>query len=92
MRMVMQPGQKPGSQPGTNPGSNGGQAPNAMPAKPSGKQGLADGRGKDEWGHLPDELRQEMANVFKEEYLTSKFDLIQRYYLSVSQKSLVREE
>jgi hypothetical protein len=53
-----------------------------------------DGRrqGKDEWGHLPEELRQEMANVFKEEYLTSKFDLIKRYYQSVSQKSLVRGE
>lgn len=92
MRMVMQPGQKPGSQSGTTPGSNGGQAANAMPAKPSGKQGLGDGRGKDEWGHLPEELRQEMANVFKEEYLTSKFDLIKNYYLSVSRKSLVREE
>jgi hypothetical protein len=91
LRMVRQAGQKPGSQPGTDPGSNGGQAPNAMPAKPSGKQALA-GSGKDEWGHLPEELRQEMANVFKEEYLTSKFDLIRRYYLSVSQKSLVREE
>jgi len=92
MRMVMQPGQKPGSQPGTDPGANGGQAPNTMPVRPSGKQGLADGRSKDEWGHLPEELRQEMANVFKEEYLTSKFDLIKRYYLSVSRKSLVREE
>jgi len=90
MRKIKQAGLKPGSQPGTDPGSNGGQAPNAKPAKPTGKPALADG--KDEWGHLPDELRQEMANVFKEEYLTSKFDLIRRYYLSVSQKSLVREE
>ncbi len=92
MRTAMQAGQKSGSQPGTTPGSNGGQAPNAKPAKPSGKQGLADGRSKDEWGHLPAELREEMANVFKEEYLTSKFELIKRYYQSVSQKSLVREE
>jgi len=91
LRMVKQAGMKPGSQPGTNPGSNGGQAPNAMPEKPSGKRGLA-GSSKDEWGHLPEELRQEMANVFKEEFLTSKYDLIRRYYLSVSQKSLVREE
>ncbi len=90
-RMVMQPGQKPGSQSGTNPGTNGGQAPNAIPAKPSGKA-LADGRGKDEWGHLPEELRQELANVFTEQYLTSKVELIRRYYLSVAQKSLVREE
>ncbi len=91
-RTVMQPGQKPGSQPGTAPGANGGQAPHTMPVRPSGKQGLADGRSKDEWGHLPEELRQEMANVFKEEYLTSKFDLIKLYYQSVARKSLVREE
>ena len=92
MRMVMQPGQKPGSQSGATPGSNGGQAPKGMPAKPTGKQGLADAGGKDEWGHLPEELRQEMANVFKEEYLTSKFELIKHYYQSVAQKSLVRGE
>jgi len=90
MRMIKQAGLKPGSQPGTDPGSNGGHAQNVKPAKPTGKPSLA--AGKDEWGHLPEELRQEMANVFKEEYLTSKFDLIRRYYLSVSQKSLVREE
>ena len=33
-----------------------------------------------------------MDNVFKEEPLPSKEELIRRYYLSVSKKSLLREE
>ncbi len=28
--------------------------------------------GKDIWGHLPEELRQEMINVFKEEGLPAQ--------------------
>lgn len=42
---------------------------------------------KDEWGHLPPELRQEMNNIFKEEMLESRKALIERYYLSVARKS-----
>src|SRR4051794_34810726 len=90
-RLVNMPGQKPGSQqPGQDPGSNPGQAPNMKPSKPESKHALANG--KDEWGHLPPELRQEMDNVARETMLPSKEELIKRYYLSVSKKSLVREE
>jgi hypothetical protein len=60
------------------------------PAKPDNKHVLANG--KDEWGHLPPELRQEMDNVNREAMLPSKAELIKQYYLSVSKKSLVREE
>jgi hypothetical protein len=85
------PGQKPGSQqPGQTPGTNPGQAPNMKPAKPDGKHALVGG--KDEWGHLPPELRQEMANVNRETMLPSKEELIKLYYLSVSKKSQVRGE
>jgi hypothetical protein len=89
-RLVNMPGQKPGSQPGQTPGSNPGHAPNMKPAKPDGKHALVGG--KDEWGHLPPELRQEMDNVARETMLPSKEELIRLYYLSVSKKSLVREE
>jgi hypothetical protein len=41
---------------------------------------------------LPDELRQEMDNVSKEEPLMSRQELIRRYYLSVSKKTLTRGE
>jgi hypothetical protein len=90
IKMTMKQGQQPGSKSGQTPGSNGGQAPQSKPNKPDSKRSLAGG--KDEWGHLPPELRQEMDNVFKEEMLPSKEDLIRRYYLSVSKKSLIREE
>lgn len=87
---VMQPGGKPGSQPGQTPGSNPGGAPNAKPSKPENKHAFVNG--KDEWGHLPAELRQEMDNVAREVMLPKKEDLIRLYYLSVSKKSLSREE
>ena len=57
-------------------------------AKPENKRSTAGG--KDAWGHLPPELRQEMDNVFKEDPLPSREELIRRYYLSVSQKNLAR--
>jgi hypothetical protein len=60
------------------------------PAKPDNKHVLAGG--KDEWGHLPPELRQELDNVAKEIMLPSKQELIRLYYLSVSKKSMAREE
>jgi hypothetical protein len=88
--LVMMPGQKPGQQPGQQPGTTGGNAPHAQPEKPTKKRALAGG--KDEWGHLPPELRQEMDNVFKEEGLPAKEDLIRRYYLSLSKKASVRGE
>lgn len=86
---------KPGE---TKPGSNQGQDPGAMakgvgqskPEKPTNKHALAGGEG--DWGHLPPELRPEMMNVFKEDGLPGKADLIRRYYLSVSKKVLNRGE
>lgn len=90
-RQVRQAGQKPGgSQQGREAGTNSGGAPLAKPAKPNNPRSLAGG--KDIWGHLPPELRQEMENSFKEEALPDKIELIKRYYLSVSKNKPVREE
>src|SRR5262249_44451399 len=90
MRRIQLPGGKPGNQPGQTPGANARGAPATKPAKPSDRHSLAGG--KDIWGHLPDELRQEMDNVFKEEGLQGKQDLIRRYYMSVAKHKLVRGE
>jgi hypothetical protein len=86
----MRPGQQPGSKSGQTPGAQAGQAPNQRPEKPTGKHVAAGG--KDEWGHLPPELRQLMDNVMAEEGLPNKAELIRRYYLSLSKKILVRGE
>ena len=57
---------------------------------PSNRHSLAGG--KEVWGHLPPELRQEMENVFKEDALPTKQDLIRRYYMSVARRKVVRGE
>jgi hypothetical protein len=89
-KLARNPNQQPGQKPSSTPGTTGGGAPSTKPRIPTSKRSVAGG--KDEWGHLPPELRQELDNVFKEEPLPSKEELIRRYYLSVSKKSLVREE
>jgi len=81
-----QPGQQQGDQAGTNPGG----APLTKPARPPGDRVAAGG--KDEWGHLPADLRREMENVFKEDSLPIYQDLIRRYYLSVSRGKTNRVE
>jgi len=83
--LAMKPGKQPGGQPGETPGNTGGNAPFTRPAKPTDRRSLAGG--KDAWGHLPPELRQEMDNVSGEEALPSRKELIERYYLSVSKNS-----
>lgn len=85
------PGQpKPGNPNGQTPGAMAGNAPNQKPEKPSVKSIL--GLDKDPWGHLEQHLREEMANVYKEVALPSKEELVKRYYLSVSRKSVSRGE
>jgi hypothetical protein len=84
--------------PANQPGPKGGQEKGAMakgvgaskPERPTDKH--ANAGGKDEWGHLPAELRQQMVNIFKEEGLPNKAEHIRRYYLSLSKKILTREE
>ncbi len=62
----------------------------SQPAQPTDQHATAGG--KDAWGHLPPELRQELDNLFKEDSLPAAQELIRRYYLSVSRKKLVRGE
>ena len=75
--------EEPGEQPGAQAKGVGPQTPQ----KPSGKSRLD---GKDVWGHLPPELRDVMRNVFREESLPAREELVRRYYMSVSKKSVAR--
>lgn len=77
-------------QPGDQPGNTGGNAPHTKPEKPTNRRSTA--MGKEEWGHLPPELRQEMDNIGKEEGLSKRQPLIDRYFDSLSKKTLVRGE
>lgn len=85
-RRTQQAGQQQGQQPGNQPGPNSdGRGTGAMqPQRPGGEESLANR--KDIWGDLPPQLREEMDNIFREEMLESKRDLIMRYFESVAEK------
>ena len=85
------PGQpKPNGQPGQQPGALANGPPASKPDKPTARSIM--NQSKDIWGHLDAKLREDMANIFKEEPLPAKDELIKRYYLAVSKKSLSRED
>ena len=90
IRRRQRQGNQPGQQEGDQTGALAQGARPMKPAKPTSQHSTAGGKGV--WGHLPDELRQIMDNSFKEEALTSKTELISRYFLSVGKGKLVREE
>jgi|GEM_PF-856458 len=87
-KLSMKPGERQGSK--SDPGAMGKGVGQSLPERPTTAHSQANG--KDEWGHLPPELRQQMANIFKEEGLPNKAEHIRRYYLSLSKKRLTREE
>jgi len=89
VRMVRRPGQQQGQQEG-QPGAMARGASATKPLQPTGKHSTAGG--KDIWGHLPPELRQEIENQIHEEALEIKRELIDRYYISINKGKLVREE
>jgi hypothetical protein len=87
-------GNSPGQNNG-NPGNNPGQGDNRTirpkqppKQKPRGPV-IAD---KNIWGQLPETLREEMNNIFKEEPLPEKFELVRRYYDAVAKKALKKEQ
>lgn len=77
-------GNKPGGQPGDQPSNTGAGVGASTPKKATVGE-LLSGR-KDTWGDLPPHLREEMENVFKEDMLPAKRELIMRYYSSVARK------
>ncbi|HWE36361.1 MAG TPA: hypothetical protein VG406_07285 [Isosphaeraceae bacterium] len=83
------PGQN-NSNPGNNPGRGDNQTirPKPPKQKPKGPV-LTD---KNIWGQLPEMLREEMNNVFKEEPLPEKFEMVRRYYDAVAKKALKKEQ
>jgi hypothetical protein len=90
IRHMRRPGREPGQDPGSTTGALARGVGPMKPARPTNRHSNAGG--KDIWGHLPPELRQEMENQSHEEPLTLKKELIDRYYLSVGKGKLVREE
>jgi len=90
MQLSMKPANQPGNKQGQEQGATAKGVGASKPERPTDKRAMAGG--KDEWGHLPPELREQMVNIFKEEGLPNKAEQIRRYYLSLSKKILTREE
>jgi hypothetical protein len=90
LRMTMQKGQKPGQDQGEQPGAMAQGVGPSKPTKPTTKRSLVGD--KSEWGHLPAEVRQELENASSEEGLPSKEELIRKYFLSLTKKTVSREE
>lgn len=93
-----EPGGKGGKEPkgGMEPGGmepiggTSGKTPGASatgdPPKPS--LPVDDDVAKDVWGHLPDKLRQQVTQYYKEEFMPRYADLLKQYYSSLSEKGV----
>ena len=78
-------GQQPGQpQNGQQPGNTGAGTGPMAPQRPDLDEILANR--KDIWGDLPPQLREEMDNIFREEMLPAKRELIMRYFSSVAEQ------
>ena len=70
---------KPGAGPATG-GTPGGPAPQT-PAPPA-----EDAVAKQVWGHLPERLRQEMNQYYKEQFMPKYGDLLRQYYGALAER------
>ncbi len=69
-------GKQPGTPGGKTPGEAGGSGtPMSKPALPP-----EDAATKQVWGHLPDRLRQEMSQYYKEQFMPKYNDMLRQYY------------
>ena len=89
------PGDKPGDKPGGKPmpGGKGGDKPTPGesgegPGKPQSKPALPpdDAVTKQIWGHLPDRLRQEMNQYYKEQFMPKYNDMLRQYYSRLAER------
>ncbi|MBP3955208.1 hypothetical protein J8F10_07930 [Gemmata sp. G18] len=78
---------KGGTEPKGPPGTTGG---NPMGTAKTGKPSLPfeEDVAKDVWGHLPDKLRQQMSQYYKEDFTPKYAELLRLYYSSLSEKGM----
>jgi hypothetical protein len=79
-----------GMQPKDPPKNPGGQIPDPSmgdpknPARPA--LPFEDDVVKDVWGHLPDKLRQQATQYYRQEFMPRYSELLKHYYSSLSEK------
>lgn len=64
-----------------NPGATGGTGGRAKPALP-----FDDAVTKQVWGHLPERLRQEMNQYYKEQFMPKYGEMLKQYYGSLAER------
>jgi hypothetical protein len=71
-----------------NAGSTpGGGAGKSMPALP-----LDDAITKQVWGHLPERLRQQMSQYYKEQFMPKYSDMLRQYYASLAEREKAQKK
>lgn len=68
---------------GMNPGSPMGGVPMAK-SSPKSSLPIDDAVVKEVWGHLPDKLRQQVSQYYKEQFMPKYSDLLKQYYSSLA--------
>ena len=77
-------GKKPASpKGGKNPVNPMGGVPNGKPM-PKPSLPIDDAVVKEVWGHLPDKLRQQVSQYYKEEFMPKYSELLKQYYSSLA--------
>jgi len=71
--------------PGGNMNPNGGVPMGTLTAKPT--LPLDDEVTKEVWGHLPDKLRQQVTQYYKEQFMPKYSDLLKQYYSSLANQN-----
>ncbi len=79
--MPVQPPQAPKNTGNMMPDPKGGPQSPSRPALP-----FEDDVVKDVWGHLPDKLRQQATQYYKQEFMPRYAELLKQYYASLSEK------
>ena len=79
-------GGKPDPKDPKNQGGNTGGMPGGKLPPPRGGLPFDEDVAKDVWGHLPDKLRQQMTQYYKEDVMPKYAELLRLYYSSLSEK------
>jgi len=77
----MNPKEPMGAQGGQPMNPMGGGGAKALPAMP-----LDDAITKQVWGHLPERLRQQMSQYYKEQFMPKYADMLRQYYTSLAER------
>lgn len=75
-----------GKEAGKEPSSKGGASGVASAAPPKPLMPLAGDFEKDVWGHLPEQLRQQVSSYYRQQFMPQYAELLRHYYSSLAER------